>query len=273
MMTRLTDEMVKDIIGTLDGTNDMLAALTGMNTIELACDAAGVGPDTIDLDGLKVGVVPVTSGLGIIKKFSESVAEIVRKLGMDAFVTEAADVTGLAEALSAGAEIIFMADDIKFIAINTTNGRFSNNSFSTAAGYVSALKGAAGGLNGKKVLVLGAGRVGGIAAELMDAMGADVTVYDIDKEKMADVSERIGVKATDDLKGALSSHDLVFNASPAPIDGRYVKEGAVFSSPGIPFPFDELGMKKARTIIHDPLDIGVAVMAVQCASFSRMKRP
>jgi len=272
-MTRLTDEMVRDIIGSLDGTNSILLAQTGMSTFEMACDAAGVAPDKLDITGIRVGVVPVTSGMGIIKKFSESVAEIVRKLGMDAFVTEAADVTGLSEALSAGAEMIFMADDVTFIAINTTNGKISNNSFSTAAGYVSALKGAAGGLAGKEVLVLGAGRVGGIAAGLMAGMGAEVTVYDIDMKKAKKLSERTGIKETDDLKNALSRHSLVFNAAPAPIDGRYVKDGTIFSSPGIPFPFDELGMKKAKMIIHDPLDIGVSVMAVQCASFSRSRDP
>jgi len=271
-MTRLTDEMVKEIIGSLDTTNDMLTSLTGMDTLQLACDAIGIVPEMIDLENITVGVVPVTSGKGIIKKFSESVAEIVRKLGMEAFVTEAADVTGLAEALSAGSDIIFMADDIKFIAINTTNGKFSNNSFSTAAGYVSALKGAAGGLSGKEVLVLGAGRVGSIAAELMAAMGAVVTVYDIDEKRMKEVSDSVGVKMTDDLNGALSSHELILNASPGAIDGSYLKEGVIVSSPGIPFPFDEIGAKKAKTIIHDPLDIGAAVMAVQAASFSRLKK-
>ena len=272
-MTRLTDNVVEGIIGTLDRTNDMLISLTGMDTLELACDAIGITPDMIDLRGLKVGVVPVTSGLGIIKKFSESVAEITKKLGMTSFVTESADVTGLSEALSAGAEIVFMADDVKFIAMNTKNGKFSNNSFSTAAGYVAALKGAAGGLAGKEVLVLGAGRVGSNAAEIMTAMGAVVTVFDIDPKKMEDLSKRTGVRATDDLKGSLSSHTLVLNASPGAIDGRYVKEGTIFSSPGMPYPFDELGVKKAKMIIHDPLDIGVAVMAVQSASFSRLKDP
>jgi pyrrolysine biosynthesis protein PylD len=273
MMTRLTDSIVEDIIGTLDSTNEMLVAQTGMDTLELACDAIGITPNMLDLKDLKVGVVPVTSGLGIIKKFSESVAEIVKKLGMDSFVTEFADVTGLAEALSAGAEIIFMADDIKFIAINTKmNGKFSNNSFSTAAGYVAALKGAVGGLDGKEVLVLGAGRVGYHAAEIMEGMGAVVTIYDIDTKRAEDVSKQTGVKCTKDLKGSLSSHTLVLNASPAAIDGRYVKEGTVFSSPGLPYPFDEIGEKKAKMIIHDPLDIGVAVMAVQSASFSRMKK-
>jgi len=272
MMTRLTDEMVKEINCTLDSTNAMLISLTGMDTMELACDAIGIEPGMVDLEDIKVGVVPVTSGKGIIKKFSESVAEIVRKLGMEAFVTEAVDVTGLAEALSAGAEIIFMADDIQFIAINTTNGLYSNNSFSTAAGYVSALKGAAEGLDGKEVLILGAGRVGSIAAEVMIAMGASITVYDVDEKKMKNLSDSLGVKTTKDVKDALSSHELVFNASPGFIDGRFVKKGVIVSSPGIPFPFDGLGINKAKIIIHDPLDIGVAVMAMQAASFSRLKK-
>ncbi|MDR0508974.1 MAG: 3-methylornithyl-N6-L-lysine dehydrogenase PylD [Candidatus Methanoplasma sp.] len=272
-MTRLTDDMVKGIIDSLDGTNDMLITSTGMDTLELACEAIGLTPEMLDLENIKVGVVPITSGKGIIKKFSESVAEIARKLGMEAFVTENADVTGIAEALSAEAEIIFMADDIKFIALNTTNGKFSHNSFSTAAGYVTALKGAAGGLAGKEVLILGAGRVGSIAAEMMAGMGSYVTVYDIDAEKMKRLSDSTGVKMTADINGALSSHDFILNASPGAIDGRYLKEGAIVSSPGIPFAFDELGMKKAKMIIHDPLDIGAAVMAVEAASFSRLKKP
>jgi len=269
-MTRLTDDMVKDIIGAIDETDAALMSSTGMGILEMACDAIGIPPGSLNLADMKVGVVPVTSGLGVIKKFSESVAGIVRKLGMEAFVTDGADITGIAEAISKGAEMIFMADDITFMALNTKNGRFSNNSFATAAGYAAALKGAAGGLGGKRVLVLGAGRVGSNAAEIMKGMGADVTVYDVDAKKARDLSDRIGVRCTDDVNGALSSHSYALNASPGAIDGRYVREGAVFSSPGIPFPFDETGLKKIKTVIHDPLDIGVAVMAVQCASFSRL---
>jgi len=164
-----------------------------------------------------------------------------------------------------------MADDIKFIAVNTKDGRYSDNSFATAAGYVSALKGAAKGLKGKDVLVLGVGRVGSIAAELMKEMGAAVTVYDIDRKAAEELSLRVPIKIADDANAALSSHLLVLNACPGAIDGRFVKKGAIISSPGIPFPFDGLGIKRAETIINDPLDIGVVVMAVQSASFSRLK--
>lgn len=270
-MTRLTNDMVKDIITSLDDTNDMLMSLTGMDTMELACDAIGIMPEMLELSGIRVGVVPMTSGLGVINKFSESVAEIVKKLGMDSFVTRSADVTGIAEALSERPEIIFMADDIQFIAVNTTNGRYSNNSFSTAAGYVSALKGAAGGLYRKDVLVLGAGRVGGIATEIMVSMGAEVAVYDIDQKRALALSNKTGANVVEYLEEALPSYSYVFNASPGAIDGRSIREGAIISSPGIPYSFDEEGIRKAKAIIHDPLDIGTAVMAIQCASFSRLK--
>ena len=272
-MTRLTDDIVKDIIGSLDNTSDTLKSQTGMDIMELSCKAIGLEREMLDLDGLIAGVVPVTSGLGIIKKFSESVAEIVRKLGMDAFVTDGADVNGMAEALSAGAEMVFMADDIKFLALNTKNGKHANNSFCTAAGYTTALNGAAKGLSGKDVLVLGAGRVGSIASELMVGLGANVTVYDINEKKTDDLSLRVKIKVAPDVKSALSSHSLVFNAAPAAIDGRNVKEGTIFSSPGIPYPFDEEGLRRAKMIIHDPLDIGASVMAIQCASFSRLRKP
>jgi pyrrolysine biosynthesis protein PylD len=106
---------------------------------------------------------------------------------------------------------------------------------------------------------------------MMD-MGAVVTVYDIDRKAAEELSRRIPVKIADDANLALSQHILVLNACPGAIDGRFVKEGAIISSPGIPFPFDGLGIKRAETIINDPLDIGVVVMAVQSASFSRMKK-
>jgi len=270
-MTRLTNDLVRDIISSLDKADKMLTSITGMNLLELSYDAVDVRKDEMSLNDLKVGVVPITSGLGIITQFSESVAEIIKMLGMDAFVTSTYDVTGFAEAISRGSEIVFMADDVEFVAFNVKTGRYTNNSYSTAAGYVSALKGAAGGLEGKEVLVLGTGRVGSFAVEIMSRMGAKVSVFDIDEKKVKDLQRRFDVTPFSDVKEAISSHSLILNASPAPIDGRYIKQQTVISSPGLPFGFDEEGMKKAK-IIHDPLNIGVAVMAMGSASFSRKKK-
>jgi len=268
MMTRLTNDMVKDIIDSLDRADDMLTSVTGMNLLELSYDAVGINEKEISLKDLKVGVVPITSGLGIITQFSESVAEIIKRLGMDAFVTNTYDVTGFAEAVSQGAEIVFMADDVEFVAYNVKAGKYFNNSYSTAAGYVAALKGAAGGLEDKEVLVIGIGRVGSFAVEIMTKMGAKISVFDIDEKKVKDIQKRFDVMSFSDVNKAVSSHSLILNASPAPIDGRSIKRSTTISSPGLPFGFDEEGIRKAR-IIHDPLNIGVAVMAMGSAGFSR----
>ncbi|MDR3282218.1 MAG: 3-methylornithyl-N6-L-lysine dehydrogenase PylD [Candidatus Methanoplasma sp.] len=269
-MTRLTDDLVRGVSGSLDSVDDMLRRTTGMGRMEMACDALGLSPGDISLEGFKAFAVPITSGLGVIKRFSESVAEIARKLGMDASVTESSDVTGFAEAVNAGAETVFMADDTTFAAYNVKAGTYANNSFCTAAGYTSALKGAAGGLEGRKVLVLGAGRVGSIAAGMMVRGGAAVCVADIETERAERLASAIGAKASDDIRKAISSHDLILNASPARIPGSIIREGAIISSPGIPHTFDAEGLSKA-TVIHDPLDIGTSVMAMQSASFSRLK--
>jgi pyrrolysine biosynthesis protein PylD len=272
-MTRLTDDMVKDIVGSLDTVNEMLISMTGMGRMELACDALGISPGDIDLKGLKAASVPITSGLGVIKKFSESVAKIAARLGMDSFVTDAPDVTGFGEAISKRADIVFMADDTTFAAYNVKAGKYANNSFCTAAGYTSALKGAAGGLSGKDVLILGAGRVGTIAAGIMYDLGASVCVADIDparSKKLAATHK--GISCTEDIEEAISSHGLILNASPAHIPGHLIKKGAIISTPGIPHSFDAEGIARAGKIIHDPLDIGTSVMAVQSASFTRYEQ-
>ncbi len=267
-MTRLTDDDVKDISGSLESVSQMLVRCSGMTTKEMACDAVSITPDSIDLDDYLVGVVPITSGMGVITRFSESVADICKDLGMETFVTSTYDVTGLAEALSKDADIVFLADDYEFIAYNTRARKYSNNSFCTAAGYVSALNGSAGGLVGRKVLVLGAGRVGGWAAGLLLARGAKVTMADIDKSKaMAVANANPGVTVADDIDDAISSYDLIINASPAHVNSKSIRKGALISSPGVPHTFDAEAFSKA-TVIHDPLAIGVSVMAVQSASFS-----
>lgn len=267
-MTRLTDDDVRGISDTLMDVSQMLVRNTGMTTKQMACDAASITPESIDLDDYYVGVVPITSGMGVITRFSESVADICRALDMDAFVTSKYDVTGLAEALSKDPDIVFLADDYEFIAYNTRARKYSNNSFCTASGYVAVLNGAANGLIGKTVLVVGAGRVGSRAAGLLLARGARVVITDIDAAK-ADIvaGDNPGVRAVEDVDEAISSYDLILNASPAHIDSENIREGAIISSPGVPHTFDRDAYAKA-TIIHDPLDIGVAVMAVQSASFS-----
>ena len=267
-MTRLTEEIVERISISSDSIDDLLTEHTGMNLLELACDAVGIKADLLETS-VKVGIVPMSSGMGIVKGFSELVAKIVNKLGMEAFVTVETDVTGFAEAICASAEVIFMADDTMFIAYNTRTKRYYNASFSTAAGYVSALKGAADGLKDKDVLIIGAGRVGSAAAEIMAKMSAKVSVYDIDEKKTFELQRRFDIKPVFDLNESIKEHTLIFNASPASIGGKYLKEGSIISSPGLPCAYDEECIRKSKVIIHDVVSIAVAVMAVQSAGLSR----
>ncbi|MCL2786298.1 MAG: hypothetical protein FWD81_03650, partial [Methanomassiliicoccaceae archaeon] len=49
---------------------------------------------------------------------------------------------------------------------------------------------------------------------------------------------------------------------------RLIQEGAVISSPGVPYAFDEEGERRAKMIIHDVLPLGVAVMAIASIGLS-----
>ena len=71
------------------------------------------------------------------------------------------------------------------------------------------------------------------------------------------------------MEQALSSHKYILNAAPAIFPGRLIMEGAVISTPGVPHYFDEEGRRKAKAIIHDPLEIGTAMMAVNSALFTK----
>ncbi|MBR7152283.1 MAG: 3-methylornithyl-N6-L-lysine dehydrogenase PylD [Candidatus Methanomethylophilaceae archaeon] len=269
-MTRLTPDLIEGVPDDRIDLDSRLLKTTGKTVKSLSLEAAGLPEDT-DLSGFRVACVPITSGLGVIGGFSASVDAIVRRLGMDSWVTEGTDVLGFSQGVSDGADIIMMSDDPKFIAYNTRENRFIDNSWGTALGYSVALKNAAGGLEGKEVLVIGAGLVGSRAVRILKDMGADVHVTDILREKAERVGTEYDVKVLPDVEVALSQHDLILNAAPAMFEGRLIREGSIFSTPGVPHGFDEEGRRKAKAIIHDPLEIGTAVMAVCSAAFSLRK--
>lgn len=268
MMTRLTPDLIEGVPDDKLDLDSRLLKMTGKTVKGLALESAGLEEGDIDLTSYRVAVVPITSGLGVIGGFSASVDAIVRRLGMDSHVTKGTDVNGFAEGIDEGVDLIMMADDYKFVAYNTRTSRQVDNSYGTALGYSVALKNAAGGLDGKDVLVIGAGLVGGWAVRILKDMGANVTVTDILYEKARALQDKYGVVATEDVGAAISSHGLILNAAPATFPGSLIAEGAIISTPGVPHYFDEEGRRKAKAIIHDPLEIGTAVMAVNSAKFS-----
>ncbi|ATW27247.1 3-methylornithyl-N6-L-lysine dehydrogenase PylD [Candidatus Formimonas warabiya] len=263
-MTRLT---VKDIDGLDQGFSAYdreLIEKTGMTLGEIACFSAGISPQEFQEAGedYRVAVVPITAGEGIIGGFAQSVQGIVASLGFQVSVTRETDVDGIFEAVSSGSEIIFMADDVRFIAINLHNKRIADNGEATGRGYVAALNGMAKDLNGCEVLVLGFGQVGSPAVEFLLELGAKPAVYDIDEEKLHHIDKN-KVQVEKDLRAALPKYHYLIDATPensfiAPelLDGK-----AKIAAPGIPLGLtpEAYGKFKGATI-HDPLQIGVAAM-------------
>lgn len=269
-MTRLTPDMIEGVPDDKIDLDSRLLKSTGKTVKGIALEASGLDPDT-DLSGFRVACVPITSGLGIISGFSDSVNAIVSRLGMESHVTKGTDVDGFAEAISEGVDIIMMADDKTFVAYNVKEGKNTDNSWGTARGYAVALKNAAGGLEEKDVLVIGAGFVGSWAVRFLKEMGANVFVTDIVYEKAERLTE-YGAVPLRDVQKAISENRLILNAAPFIIPGEIIAEGSIFSSPGVPHYFDQVGRRRAKAIIHDPLEIGAAVMAVNSAGFTIKKQ-
>ena len=263
-MTRLTSDDIEDV---WDGArlDTRLEAATGRTVRELAMEAAGL-PDGMDLSSFFVVSVPITSGLGEIGGFAQSLDAIARHLGMRSQVSHVPDVSGFAAAVESGADIVLMADDDRFVAYNTVTGTVADNARCTALGYSYALRDATGGLAGREVLVMGAGFVGSEAVRILRDMHAMVSVADIDTEKARRLATYEGVGWIEDVREAVSTHRLILNATPGTIPGHDMMQGAIVSSPGVPYSFDEEARRRAKAIIHDPLEIGAAVMLTVAVS-------
>jgi pyrrolysine biosynthesis protein PylD len=267
-MTRLTTELINEVSSSLDERDRDLVDKIGVTLKGLAMKAVCPSMRDLDLSHLRAAAIPMASGKGIIPTFSHSVCAIAQHMGLDCFVTNNSDVAGMAEAISAGVDILFMADDKEFIALNTRNGKYASNTNSTALGYCSVIEAALGGLSGKEVLVIGAGHVGSVAIRHMMSRGAIVKLLEADSEKASRAVREFGVTLVTDPRSGIAEAQAILNAAPVTIPGSWIKEGAVVSTPGVPYGFDAEGERRARMIVHDPLQIGVSVMTIRCASFS-----
>ena len=238
---------------------------TGLSLRQIACAAAGIAEkDAIEkAANNKAAVIPVTVGEGIIPSFSTAVQSIIQQLGFQAVVTAETDVAGIAEGIAAGANILFMADDKKFIALNVLTGAVADNGEATGKGFVAALNGMAEGLQGKEVLVLGAGPVGASAIASLKKLGAMVALFEIDKTKVEKLKDDPGIMIEPDQKKALAKYRYIIDATP---QGGFIELDDMHPDAKIACPGMPLGLTTAASsslkdrLIHDPLQIGVATM-------------
>jgi 3-methylornithyl-N6-L-lysine dehydrogenase len=265
MMTRLTIQDMPGIAANLDDYDAELLAKTGCNLRGLAGCAAGVDEAFFSgrISTSKATVVPLSCGQGVIAGFCEAVERILAHLGYDAAVTRQSDAAGIEEAYAKRSDLIFLADDDRFLAVNTREFKVVHNAEATGMGFAWGLHRMAGGIAGKPVLVLGLGPVGRAAVSTLLSLGADVWVHDILPDKVRQVSG-VPVKTEADLKTALKRHHLILDATPA---GHILRSGDIrpdtyVSAPGVPHGLTAGALEKiAGRWLHDRLEIGVAVMS------------
>ncbi len=267
-MTRLTPVMIDSVASSLHTRDAYLRSEIGTDLQMLAFEAAGLAPQSA-FNLPMVAVVPMSCGKGIIDGFTDTVSAIAKHMGFHSFVTRGSNASGLAEAYQSGAEIIMTADDEEFIAINVSSNQLTNNTICTALGYVEALRKAEGTLWGKEVAVIGVGRVGTEVVRLLDYYGVRVHIYDKDSRRCEDVSViYTDIVVHDSIQSAVNSCRLVINASPAPIRAEWLQYCSIVSWPGMPCNLMARNDDDEHTVIHDPLELGVAVMIATAYSHS-----
>lgn len=263
-MTRLTEKDIAGLGREISGYEIGLEKKTGMNLAEIACFAAGISLNCFieAAKSYQVSVTPVTAGKGVIGGFVHSVASIVETLGFPVSVTKNTDISGFYEAVSEGREIIFMADDDRFIALNLRTKKMADNGEATGRGYVSALYGMAQGLKECPVLVLGYGQVGSKAVDFLLELGAHVAVYEQDPGKLGLLMTR-HIPIEKNLVQALPRYRYLVDATPDAgfISLETMHPEAMIAAPGIPLGLTAGAYEQFKErVIHDPLQIGVAAM-------------
>lgn len=264
-MTRLLQSDVESIAEELVHYDSELVERTGLTLRQIACSAAGISEEQFSeaARSLPVAVIPVTVGQGTIPYFVQAVQGIVRHLGFQASITAGTDVVGLAEGVSRGGRIFFLADDQKFVALNICSGVMADNNEATARGFVAALSALAGGLEGKDVLVLGAGPVGMAAIDFLKKIGGGVSVFDIDEARASALRKDSDLKVEPELSSALKRHRYIFDATP---QGEFLDLGDLHPDAALALPGMPLGLtprayvRYQKQVVHDPLQIGVAAM-------------
>jgi pyrrolysine biosynthesis protein PylD len=276
-VTRLTERDVLGLTADLRRFEAQLERVAGLDLFALAQRASG-GATEVDrsrLAAARVAVVPISAGLGFIPGFASCVAAIVGHLGCSVEVTPQSDVRGFQYAADSGAELVFAADDYRFVALNLRTGIAVDDDPATADGFCHALDAASGGVRGCGVAVFGLGPVGRAAVRCLDGLGAAVLAVEPDHER-ALAATAAGLPCTRvSADEALARCRLVVDATPVAgiVDADWVRAECYAAVPGMPSGFTSAAQTAlGDRHIHDPLAVGVAVMTVRALSESRESR-
>jgi pyrrolysine biosynthesis protein PylD len=272
-MTRLQSNDISGIASGLKAYDEGLLAKTGHNLRQIACHAMALEEDVRGaMSRMRVGVVPIRWGQGVIEGFCEATAGILRHLGFDTFVTGQSDISGLAEAYDTKADAVFLSDDNDFVALNAQTRQYVHNGHATGKGFAAGLDLMTGGLADQKVLVLGCGAVGRSATLTLLNYGATVSIYDNNSRYSREFissfsapdSDRITIEP--DFHEALAGHSLVVDATNTAeiIHAEDISPQTFIAAPGMPLGLSRDALNKVSDrLLHDPLQIGVATMGME----------
>jgi pyrrolysine biosynthesis protein PylD len=240
-----------------------------LKTIETEDDRTGELPQ-----GSRLAVVPMTSGKGIILGFAEAVCDIAAHVGFHAWKTRRTDVSGIAEAYANGADIVMLADDHHFVAINTRSRSVTDNSRATGEGFAVLLNMMAQGVAGRACGVIGCGPVGTASALRLARMGAELTVCDVDEARARRLASEIraatgtNTRWLREVKALTGRTRHIVDATPAPgiIDADAIGPDTVIVAPGVPHGLTPEALTRiGLRFYHDALPLGVATMALAAA--------
>jgi pyrrolysine biosynthesis protein PylD len=272
-MTRLQSDDISGISSQLKTYDEELLVKTGHNLRQIACHAMELKEKDVRgvMSRIRVGIVPIRWGQGLIEGFCETTAGILKHLGFNTFVAGQSDISGLAEAYEIKADVVFLSDDNDFVALNTETRQAVHNAVATGKGFAAGLDLMARGLADREVLVLGCGAVGRSSTLALLNYGARVSIYDINPRNSQDLlnalsgtdADRITIEVG--LHKALSEHSLVVDATNASeiIQARDISAQTFIAAPGMPLGLSrDAGIKISNRLLHDPLQIGVATMGM-----------
>ena len=268
-MTRLKTEWIDYMLDGMNEYNNNLKVRTGFDLSGLVMDTFGIDQNRYDRlrEKLLIAAVPVTQGEGVIGSFSDSIAAIVRSMGFRTAVTEETDVDGIYSAILMDADIIYMADDTRYLAFSRDNGSFGENNYATALGFImvmrAMMKKAGLDISAEKLLVIGNGTVGEEAVQILLNHGIDFDVYDKDPKAIENFKNLETGKYTLSSPEEIKKYKYIldFTNEGEWLKDEYITDGVIYASPGVPLSLDEKAAERLQnTAVYDNLEIGTAMM-------------
>lgn len=268
-MTRLKTEWIDYMLDGMNEYNNNLKVRTGFDLSGLVMDTFGIDQNRYDRlrEKLLVAAVPVTQGEGVIGSFSDSIAAIVRSMGFRTAVTEETDVDGIYSAILMDADIIYMADDTRYLAFSRDNGSFGENNYATALGFImvmrAMMKKAGLDISAEKLLVIGNGTVGEEAVQILLNHGIDFDVFDKDPKAIENFKNLETGKYTLSSPEEIKNYKYIldFTNEGEWLKDEYITDGVIYASPGVPLSLDEKAAERLQnTAVYDNLEIGTAMM-------------